>query len=515
MRLRFRLAVAAVTVATATILPLLWIERSRFHEEAAQRLLVSVERLIAKPGAQARCEASPATWHPLHARDLLGGRPVPAPHGPDMDELPPPPEADVRQRLRSAPGPGMRELPPPGFDVRVRELLPPPPILDREVELFVFDGNLRPAHPDAPQLGAQIARELAETGALVLPRRWLSDSVEVVARTPWRTGPCGYVYARDDLPLVLRRIRPRWLLPLGGVLCAVLITMGPVVRRIRRLTDAVTASAATGFVAEIPVEGDDEIAGLAGSFAAASRAVQTQLAATEQREASLRDFLANTTHDVMIPLTVLQVHLAAMQSDEQASRPRNHATLTSAMDEAHYLGALLQNLAAIAKLDSGAWQPVIGSVDMNTLVHRVISRHQAIARRLDVTVEFAVPDAPLAIAGDITLLEQAVSNIVYNAVRHNRAGGHVAVILEASPRDRFSLRVVDDGPGVPATELARLIERGFRGNAARTRSPDGLGLGLHITLRVAELHDLELRFGASEYGGLQVDLEGPRICEPA
>jgi signal transduction histidine kinase len=297
------------------------------------------------------------------------------------------------------------------------------------------------------------------------------------------------------------------------VLCAVLITMGPVVRRIRRLTDAVTASAAAGFIGDIPVEGSDEIAELARSFAAASRAVRAQLSATEQREAILRDFLANTTHDVMIPLTVLQAHLAAMQQGEQAGAPRCGDVLTSAMDEAHYLGALLQNLAAVAKLDSGAWQPVMGNVDLNALVHRVVSRHQAIARRLEIAVEFAVPDDPVATAGDITLLEQAVSNVVYNAVRHNRAGGHVAVILEAAG-DRFSLRVVDDGPGVPADELARLVERGFRGNAARTRSPDGLGLGLNITLRVAELHRLDLRFGPSEYGGLQVDLEGPR-GEPA
>jgi len=83
------------------------------------------------------------------------------------------------------------------------------------------------------------------------------------------------------------------------------------------------------------------------------------------------------------------------------------------------------------------------------------------------------------------------------------------VILAAIAGDRFSLRVIDDGPGIPGAELARLVERGFRGNAARTRSPDGLGLGLNITLRVAELHQLDLRFGPSEYGGLQVDLEGP------
>jgi len=481
MRLRRRLAVATVTVAVAMIVALLSIDLRSRHAEGATRLIANLERLLANPGEQARCEADPAAWAPPR-RPEPRGQPI----------------------LRPPPGPDGREVPPP------------PPPLDpqlRLIELFVLDGDLRPAHPGGVQLDRELVRELAGTDAIALPTSWSGGGTGVVVKTPWRVGPCAYVYARGQLRVATSQVPLKWpwLLPLAGVIGAVLITMGPVVRRIRRLTEAVTASAAAGFVGEIPVEGGDEIAGLARSFAEASRAVRAQLSATEQREAVLRDFLASTTHDVMIPLTVLQVHLAAMEEDEQAGKPRSGTTLTSAMDEAHYLGALMQNLAAVARLDTGVWQPAIGTVDLNALVHRVVSRHQAISRRLDIAVEFAVPDDPVTAAGDITLLEQAVSNIVYNAVRHNRAGGHVAVVLEATAGDRFSLRVVDDGPGIPADELARLVERGFRGNAARTRSPDGLGLGLNIALRVAELHHLDLRFGPSEYGGLQVDLEGARI----
>jgi signal transduction histidine kinase len=478
MKLRLRLVVAAVTAAAAMAAALLLIERSGRHAEGAERLIANLERLLANPEEQARCEAAPAGWAPRSGPPVL-------------------------KVIRPPPGPGDREVPPP-----------PPPALDpllRPIEVFVLDRELRAARPGGPRLDGELAREIAAASAIALPRcRWCSDTVEVVVKTPWRPGPCAYVYARGHARLVGRRAEARWpwLLPLAGVLGAVLITMGPVVRRIRRLADAVTASAATGFVAEIPVEGGDEIAGLARSFAEASRTVQAQLAATEQREAILRDFLANTTHDVMIPLTVLQAHLAAMQEDEQAGQPRRGAILTSAMDEAHYLGALMQNLAAVAKLDSGAWQPAIATVDLSALVHRVVSRHRVIARRLEIAVDFAVPDDPVTAAGDLTLLEQAVSNVVYNAIRHNRPGGHVAVILDAIAGDRFSLRVVDDGPGVPAAELARLVERGFRGNAARTRASDSLGLGLNITQRVAELHHLALRFGPSEDGGLQVEMEG-------
>ena len=485
MKLRLRLAVAAVAVAAAMVVALLAIDLTGSRDEAARRLIASLERLVADPDEQARCEADPAGWAP--ARD----------------------EPAMKRIVRPPPGPSGRELPPP----------PPPPALDprlRPIELFALDGELRPARPDGPELDRAVARELAATGAIALPIRWPGDSVAVVVNTAWRGGPCAHIYARGHVHLIAHNRQPSWpsllLVLVAGVVCALLITMAPVVRRIRRLSDAVTASAATGFVDDIPVEGSDEIAGLARSFAEASRAVRAQLSATEQREATLREFLASTTHDVMIPLTVLQMHLAAMQQDEQAGAVRSGALLTSAMDEAHYLGALMQNLAAVARLDSGVWQPLIGSVDLNALVHRVVSRHRAIARRLEIAVELAVPDDPVTTAGDITLIEQAVSNVVYNAVRHNRAGGHVAVVLEATAGERFSLRVVDDGPGVPAAELARLVERGFRGNAARTRSPDGLGLGLNITLRVAELHHLDLRFGPSEYGGLQVDLEGPNLA---
>jgi len=119
-----------------------------------------------------------------------------------------------------------------------------------------------------------------------------------------------------------------------------------------------------------------------------------------------------------------------------------------------------------------------------------------------------VPDEPLVISGDETFLEQAVSNVVYNAIRHNDAGGHVALLLERTKPDRFRLRVLDDGPGVPDGELDGIVQRSVRGQAARTRHPDGRGLGLAITKKVADLHDLSLAGSRVQPRGLQVDLEG-------
>jgi signal transduction histidine kinase len=146
-----------------------------------------------------------------------------------------------------------------------------------------------------------------------------------------------------------------------------------------------------------------------------------------------------------------------------------------------------------------------------------VERHRPLAVPRRIEIAFAVPpDAPVRILGDITLLEQALGNIVANAVRYNNPGGHVAVSLE-SPRSapgRFQLRVVDDGPGVSAEELPRLGERQFRGEAARTAQQDGLGLGLHIARMVAERHGFVLSLSSPESGGLEARLEGPLLSEP-
>jgi signal transduction histidine kinase len=107
------------------------------------------------------------------------------------------------------------------------------------------------------------------------------------------------------------------------------------------------------------------------------------------------------------------------------------------------------------------------------------------------------------------LLEQAVGNVVYNAIHYNARGGHVAVVLDRLPAGqtaRLSLAVVDDGPDVTEEELPRLFERAFRGDGARARKPQGLGLD--IAKRVSDVHGLALHAERPESGGLRIVFEG-------
>lgn len=386
----------------------------------------------------------------------------------------------------------------------------------QQFQLYAYDAQLRSLASGAPALELDAARALApgERRSLDADGHW---PPELLMRTPWGSGPCAFVLARsvgtaDSQPFAAPM---RIYLPvvLVAVLAVVLAT-GPIVQRLRRLTREVKTVIRGDYQPALPAGSADEIGELTNAFTEASREVRARVARQAERERTLRSFLENTTHDVMIPLTVLQGHLAQLQRRAANAEALDAASFVPAMNEAHYMGSLVHNLAMAAKLDAG--EPLLQRepVNLNELVERTISRHAPSARQHEVRLDRAVPATALWTCGDVTLLEQAVGNVVYNAIRYNRPGGHVAMLLEASGDASFLLRVSDDGPGIPEAERSTLVERYTRGNAARSREPAGQGLGLNIAFRVAAVHAWELRLSSSELAGLQVDFSGATCAAP-
>lgn len=318
--------------------------------------------------------------------------------------------------------------------------------------------------------------------------------------------------AGSDCVYLLARMRPRpgesrdQLIGLSAVvlvvMLAVTIAVGPTVSRIHRLSQHIRTTDTRTPVAEpIPFKGSDEVAMLATAFQDARREVRTHLDEVEARERTLREFVANTTHDVAVPLTVLQTHLSALEQAGLEDAAARH--VGGAMREAHYMGSLLRNLAAASRLDGGL--PLDPHpLDLGVVVDRVVARYQPLARANGVDLNIAIPQSAVPVLADGTLVEQAIGNLVDNAIRYNHRGGHVAVVLDHTSSSagaaEFVLSVRDDGAGVDAAELPRLATRRFRGGAARSRRPDGQGLGLAITAEAASAFGWQLSFEANTPG---------------
>lgn len=467
MSLRTRLFLTSVAVAVPLAVAWFLIDTRVRLATKADELQAAVAVDLAS-GLQARCEANP----PSTGRPGRAGGPGGAPPAPRDGRLPRP----------------AGERPPRG--PRRGGLV--------AYEYFAYDASGRPSAADAPPLSKELA------GAPPTPY-WTGPlrGVAMVV-SAGDTGPCAYLLARiPPRPGELRDQLQALLLVVLSVFSAAWFAAGPVVSRLRRLEARVRASVEAHYAEPVPVEGRDEVAAVATAFNEAGRSVRAHLLAVEAREEALRGLVANTTHDVAIPLTVLQGHLAEL--DRSLSSPAQRAHVIAAMQEAHYMASLLRNLGAATRLDESSAPVVLSPIDASALVERVVARHRPIARASGVELNVAGPDPPLVLASDDTLLEQALSNLVDNAIRYNHAGGHVAVILDRVG-DGFVLSVTDDGPGVSEEELSQLTARWFRGSDARTRRPDGKGLGLAIVTESVKRLGLTLTFTRPAEGGLRAEV---------
>lgn len=403
------------------------------------------------------------------------------------------------------------------------ELQPLPPIvvLEREFgvrpQIFAYSATFESANPTAPPFPEEL-RAVLQSGRERAQSTFPTPGGvgrQLAVRMPWTTGPCAVFLSRfGAFNLPLSTMFFRLFIILVCFAGSALLAAGPIIARLQRLTAAVKTSADSTYRIPVPVTGPDEIGELERAFNRAGEQVKSQLAMIQERETALRSVISTTTHDVALPLTVVQGHLSALQARLPSDSPAQEG-LRGAIRETHYLAALLHNLGAAARLDNA--MPIVERrpLDLNELVARVVARHRPLAETLGVEIGAAVPEQVVSVDADVTLLEQAVSNLVHNAVHYNKPGGHVAVILATTDEGRrFSIRVIDDGPGIPAEERHHLTERAFRGATGRARRPEGQGLGLHIVREVVDRHGFGLRLGASEYGGTEVEIDGACPGQP-
>ncbi|MGE3844077.1 MAG: sensor histidine kinase [Vicinamibacterales bacterium] len=502
MSLQRRLVLILVLSAVPLVLGLAWLRgemAKRADVDALRDVLLNRVAVIGRE----RCEAEPA----LFFEPRFPGAGPGAGIGPGR-----------RPIDRPGDRPGFRQGGPFGS----RGGRPARAVGFRGLEVFLYDHQFAPAGSFAPTFPAELKSALAGAERFASRRTRVDplldldepdapalEILDVALRTEWNEGPCAIVLARrvaPALPLVSVGQATASIPLVIGLIAAVWVASGPLVRRVRALTNAVKRASEAGYAVPVPERGRDEITDLARAFNEAGTRIRAQLTSLEQRDRTLREFLANTTHDVMIPLTVLQGHLSQLQRDAAAGGVAPESSLVGAVQEAQYMASLLSNLSAVAKLENPDQLVQRHPVDLNALVERVVERHRPVATPSGVTIEFAVPEVPITVVGDVTLIEQAVSNVVHNAVRYNHPGGHVAVVLDASGHGQqgFTLRVADDGPGVAPEALPRLAERRYRDEHARQRNPHGLGLGLSIARQVAERHGFAFDIRASESGGLEV-----------
>jgi two-component system sensor histidine kinase BaeS len=409
--------------------------------------------------------------------------------------------------------PGFRRPPPEGGRDRDREREPfgrfgggpfgGPRMMTR---VYFYDGEFKPRRPEAPTF-PEVAKSALKSGEAHVDGN-LEGGFFAAVTTSWTGGACAFALAVMPAPPPLASLG---MLTLGALLligfpsAALWFALAQPVRRIRTLAADVREAASRRYETSVEVKGRDEIAELGHAFNDASAVVRAHVRDVERREKSLRDFVAHTTHDVALPLSVLLSHVTRLRQNAPAGA--TNETVAAIAQETQYIASLLDNLSAVSRLEADEALRERHPVDLTALVERVAARHRGVASSSSVDFNHSVPQGAVWVTGDVTLIEQAANNLVHNAIQYNHPNGHVALVLEADAGS-FALRVSDDGPGVPETDMSKLGEDRFRSQEARSRRPNGMGLGLSIARDVARRHDFTLTFQNRVEGGFEAVLEG-------
>jgi signal transduction histidine kinase len=372
--------------------------------------------------------------------------------------------------------------------------------------------TLRSANPAAPPLPEDQARAIrAGQDRLLVDRVLRGRGGDLLVRVG-ASGPCSLLrihWATDP------GLRSQTILRISLTIAAALVlvvglaalwVVRPLLGRIRDLAGQAVDVGAPGARIGRGGEARDELELVEAGLASAHARLLEDRARLEAQHQALSRHLSHVAHDLRTPIAALLLAL-----ERERARGARSEALDAAVADAMYLESLAENLRVETALSQDV--DVEGTASLGDIVDRVLGRLRPFAETRGVTLDAARPDDPVEVDAPELHLERAVANLVENAIRYNRPGGHVALVLEAEDA-RFRLEVADDGPGAPEAVLEALLEPGYRADAARRRDRRRTGLGLTITREVAARAGLDLVLERGEPTGLVVRISGSSAPRP-
>ncbi len=339
----------------------------------------------------------------------------------------------------------------------------------------------RAALPDHAQLGyATVPTEKGDwrTYSIMFGNR----VVQVAQPMSHRNHLAAAAALRTLVPLLL-------LLPLIGVLIWYLVGRG--LQPLERLARAVRARSPGALAPlasnDVPEEAQPLVESLNGLLCRLDQAMTGQ-----------RAFVADAAHELRTPLAALQLQLQL--TERAASEPERRAALADLRQGLLRATRVVQQLLTLARQEPDADPPPPAPVDLGELAGLVVADYQALAEAKNIDLGADRLDAAVTVLADMNALRTLLGNLVDNAIRYTPVGGRVDVSAWCE-EGRAWLEVADNGPGIPAEERERVLDRFYR---RAGESESGSGLGLAIVKTIADRHGARLLLDAAPAGGLRV-----------
>jgi two-component system sensor histidine kinase ResE len=210
---------------------------------------------------------------------------------------------------------------------------------------------------------------------------------------------------------------------------------------------------------------------------------------TEERKLDKlrKDFIANVSHELRTPISMLQGYSEAIVDDVAETEEEKKEMAKVIYDESLRMGRLVNELLDLARMETGHIQLTIEEVNLASFINRIIRKFQGIAKENEINISANISEEVTHFSFDPDRIEQVLTNLIDNAIRHTPKGGYVLVSIVRDEKG-IHMEVKDSGSGIPEEDLPFVFERFYKADKARTRGRSGTGLGLAIAKNIIDAH---------------------------
>jgi two-component system phosphate regulon sensor histidine kinase PhoR len=210
------------------------------------------------------------------------------------------------------------------------------------------------------------------------------------------------------------------------------------------------------------------------------------LTASRRVEAVRRDFVANVSHELKTPLTVILGFAETLAAGDVP--PAESARFVDAIQaNAQRMQQIVDDLLDLSRIESGGWVPNPAVVDLRVVATEVCAGRLRAAGEKEVRLTTDMRAGAETAFADPTAIRQVYANLADNAIRHTNAGGSIVMFSERGDLGTI-IGVRDTGVGIAPEHLSRIFERFYRADSGRARDSGGTGLGLAIVRHLVEAH---------------------------
>ena len=224
-----------------------------------------------------------------------------------------------------------------------------------------------------------------------------------------------------------------------------------------------------------------------------------------------RDFLGNVSHELKTPVTAIRALVETVLDDPEMVAETRHSFLGKVRNQAERLSSLVSDLLSLSRLESEAEALDVEPIDLREPIEASIASLQTASAAKGICITAELPGESVIVNGDPEALQQAVTNLVDNAIKYSQ--GRAVQVRLLSDGGEALLEVEDDGVGIDPRQQERVFERFYRVDKARSRELGGTGLGLAIVKHITLAHDGRVSLNSTPGRGSAFQIRLPLVRE--